>query len=435
MPSLPATPSALIALAREAVEVIASTQDMATFRGAALFNPVRDSIFQSLPSYDPAKDAICAVPLVADRYGKKDAAGDRLTLQFVYQLFPRTSRLGGGEDVRRLWRRFLAELKAPDWVYRGIANLRNFALDTNVSVPLHLGEGVTIRGRSPDALRSLGFSDATLDALIEDWSQVACTSPYVICVEHSRPKSPDNLIRGDATGFVAARRAITALRLAGPGDVIMGPMWFIRSARFKVGSGFGALRGGSTLPSAATSGYLLTRTAVREARSLQAGVQHLDSNGYVNAVGNLDVALQSFLLTYERVPGGADFQLVDTITAAEAVLSEGINTFKLAFRMAGLLGRSDAERVHVFQDIMRFYKIRNSIVHGDRLKDPQLQTLTRVDDARGYMRRLLVAFVRLAMSSSLTRYTKQFFREDLDTELQDQRARRRMLQDLGLMGR
>jgi len=435
MPSRPATPPTLIALGREAAEVVASTQEMTTFRGAALFNPARDSIFLSLPSYDAAKDAICAIPLVANRYGTKDAAGDRLTLQFVYQLFPRTSRLGVSEDVRRLWRRFLAELKVPDWVYRGVANLRNLALDANVSVPLHLGEDVTIRGRSPDELRSLGFSDATLDALIEDWSQVGGTSPYVICVEHSRPKSADNLIRGDATGFVAARRAISGLRLAGPGDIIMGPMWFIRPAKFNVGSGYGALRGGSTLPSAATSEYLLTKTALREARSLQADVQYLDNHGYANAVGNLDVALQSFLLTYERIPGGADFQLVDTITAAEAVLSEGINTFKLAFRMAGLLGRSDAERVHIFQDIMRFYKIRNSIVHGDRLKDAQLQTLTRVGDGREYMRRLLVAFVRLAVSSSPTRYTKQFFREDLDTELQDQRARRRMLQNLGLMRR
>jgi hypothetical protein len=55
-------------------------------------------------------------------------AGDRLTLQFIYQLFPRMTERGVGENTRRLWRRFMAELKLPDWVYRGVANLRNFTL-------------------------------------------------------------------------------------------------------------------------------------------------------------------------------------------------------------------------------------------------------------------------------------------------------------------
>ena len=373
------------------------------------------------------------VPLVADRYGTRNEAGDRLTLQFVYQLFPRTSGNGVGEDVRRLWRSFLAELKVPDWVYRGVANLRNFALENNVPNPLRLGEGVTIRGRSLAELRSLGFNDVTLDALVEDWRQGTGSSPYVICVQHKLPKSRENLIRRDGTGFVAARRAITSLRLANPGDVTMGPMWFARAARFNVGIASGTFRGGWALPSVASAVYLLTRTTAREARSLQAYVRYLDDNGYGNGPGNLDVALQSFLSTYERIPSSSAFQVVDTITAAEAILSDGINTFKLAFRLAGLLGRTDAERVDVFQDIMRFYKIRNSIVHGDRLTDAHMQTLARVNDARAYMRRLLVAFVRLAASTSPTRYTRRFFREDLDTELQNQRARRQMLRDLGLM--
>jgi hypothetical protein len=433
MPSPQPVPAALIALGREAVEAVASTEDMTIFRGIASHNPTRDSIFQPLPSYETAKDAISAVPLVADRYGSKDAAGDRLTLQFIYQLFPRTSCNGVGKDVRRLWQSFLAELRVSDWVYRGVANLRNFAVENNVPNPLRLSEGVMIRRRSLDELRSLGFNAVTLDALGEDWSEGGGASPYVICVEHSVPKSPENLISRSGIGFVAARRAITAFRLASTGDIVMGPMWFTRPAKFNVGVAPSAFRGGSTLPSAGNAAYLLTRTTVRAARSLQAEIRYLDYNSYDNGPGNLYVALQSFLSTYERIPPGQAYQLVDTITAAEAMLSDGINTFKLAFRIAGLLGRTDAERVQVFKDIIRFYNIRNKIVHGDGLKEAQLRALTQVDDVRQYIRRLLVAFVGLAASSTPTRYTKQFFREDLDTELQDQQARRRMLRDLGLM--
>jgi hypothetical protein len=165
-------------------------------------------------------------------------------------------------------------------------------------------------------------------------------------------------------------------------------------------------------------------------------VRYLEEQGYGRGPGNLDLALRSFISSYDRFPARPDSQVVDIITAADAVLGSGIaNTFKLAFRVAGMLGRADVERVQVFDDIRRFYAIRNSIVHGDRLTETQGQRLGRVDEARDYVRRLLVAFVHLAASSLPTRYTKQFFKDDLDTELQDEQARRRMLRELGIISR
>jgi len=400
-------------LGHEAVEAVAATDDIESFRGVALRNEARDAIFKPLPSYEAAKDAICAVPLVAERYGSRDVAGDRLTLQFIYQLFPRPSTLRVGEDMRRLWRRFMTELQVPVWVYRGVANLRNFEVEPNLPDPLRLEDGVTICGRSFEALGSLGFNKFTLDALGDDWSEGWGSSSYVIRVEHTLTKSPENVARSDSTGITAAQQAITCLRLASRGDVMMGPMWFTRSSRFDVGLGSGRLRGGWTVPTLGRSQYRLTRTIAREVRSLQPVVRYLREHGYERGPGNLDVALQFFLSSYDRFPARPDSQLVDTITAVEALLGSGIaNTFKLAFRVAGMLGRTDAERVQVFDDMRRFYAIRNSIVHGDRLSEVQGQRLGRVDDARDSVRRLLVAFVRLAASSSPTRYTKQFFKDD-----------------------
>jgi len=434
MPSGGVAPAPLIALGREAVEAVAATSDVENFRGLALRNEPRDAIFKPLPSYEAAKDAISAVPMVAERYGTRDLAGDRLTLQFIYQLFPRASTRGVGEDMRRLWRRFIAELQVPIWVYRGVANLRNFEVERNVPDPLGLEDGVTIRGRSFEALGSLGFNKFTLDALADDWSEGWGSSSYVICVEHTKGKSPENVARGDATGIVAAQQAITCLRLVAGGDVAMSPMWFTRSSRFDVGLGSGRSRGGWPVPTFGRSQYRLTKAIARKVRSLQPVVRYLGEHGYERGPGNLDVALQFFLSSYDRFPTRPDSQLVDTITAAEAVLGSGVaNTFKLAFRVAGMLGRTNAERVQVFDDMRRFYAIRNSIVHGDKLTETQGQRLGRVDDARDYIRRLLVAFVRLAASSSPTRYTKQFFKEDLDAELQDEQARRRMLRELGII--
>lgn len=248
MPSAGTAPAALIALGQEAVEAVATTGDMESFGGVALRNEARDAIFKPLPSYEEAKNAICAVPLVAERYGSRDVAGDRLTLQFIYQLFPRVSTRRIGEDMRRLWRRFMAELRVPVWGYRGAANLRNFAVEPDVPDPLRLGDGVTIRGRSFEALKSLGFNKFTLDALADDWSEGTGASSYVICVDHTLTKSPENVARSDGTGITAAQRAITCLRMASRGDVLMGPMWFTRSSRFDVGLGSGRLRGGWTVP-------------------------------------------------------------------------------------------------------------------------------------------------------------------------------------------
>jgi hypothetical protein len=109
-------------------------------------------------------------------------------------------------------------------------------------------------------------------------------------------------------------------------------------------------------------------------------------------------------------------------------------TFRLAFRVAGMLGRTAAEWVAVFKDMKRFYDVRSKTVHGAELKGWRPGVLARADDARELVRRLLVAFVRLAASSSPTRYTKTFFNEDVDAVLQDEQARRRMLRDLGIIG-
>ena len=126
---------------------------------------------------------------------------------------------------------------------------------------------------------------------------------------------------------------------------------------------------------------------------------------------------------------------MDSITAAEAVLGSGTEiTFKLAFRVAGMLGRTTQERVQVFEDMKRFYDVRSKIVHGATLAGWRLGMLARADDARELVRRLLVAFVRLAVSSSPT-YTKKFFEERLDAVLHDEEARRRMLRDLGIIRR
>lgn len=124
---------------------------------------------------------------------------------------------------------------------------------------------------------------------------------------------------------------------------------------------------------------------------------------------------------------------MDIITAAEALLATGTTelTFKLSFRVAGLLGRTTEERLRIFDAMKRFSDVRSKTVHGDRLRGTLLQVLEDVDAARGLVRRLLLAFIRLAVSPSDT-YDRKFFEQRLDATLQDDRARRLLMQALGL---
>jgi hypothetical protein len=67
-----------------------------------------------------------------------------------------------------------------------------------------------------------------------------------------------------------------------------------------------------------------------------------------------------------------DSQLVDAITSLEALV--GISAelrFRIAFRVAGLLAESHAERAALLQSMKDFYDTRSAVVHGGRLNAKQ----------------------------------------------------------------
>jgi hypothetical protein len=204
---------------------------------------------------------------------------------------------------------------------------------------LDLGDGISIRGRHFEELRSLGFATPVLDRIASDWEGFGASS-FVMVTESTRPKNasePDNLLSLDsATVWTKAMRAIGALRLLAGGDVSIGPMWVVRVARFDVGLG-GIQSAGVAIPALGTQ-YVWTDEIRSTYASVYAELGTLEKVGYGKAPGNLDLALRAFMATYDRWPPGADSYLLDSVTALEAVLGSGTEiAFKLAFRVAALL--------------------------------------------------------------------------------------------------
>lgn len=404
-----------------------SGRGVESFRGIAIHDTRKDETLTSLVAFEEASAAVASLALVQQRYGVHEAP--RVTLQFVYEWLDRVNEPYFQEDAfDRLWEDFSAELDDPDWTFRIVANVRGLAAQGG---PFDFGDGVSIRGRSSEELRELGFSQLVLDALVEDFFSDFGASSYVMLVETRVPKSPDNFILGSVgTDRTRAFRVLGALRLLAPGDLSIGRMWMSRPARFNIGLG-GVQSAGFSVP-AIGSQYHLTAPLAAEVPEMVAALRHLEEHGYGTSPGNLDLALRSYMATYDRWPSSGDSRVLDAITAVEALLGSGTEiAFKLSFRMAGVLGGDEAERVAIFREMKAYYDLRSKLVHGAALKEKHRALLADPERLRHLVRELLRGFVHLAITPGLG-YDKNWFQEHLDVALQVESERVALREALNL---
>jgi hypothetical protein len=127
----------------------------------------------------------------------------------------------------------------------------------------------------------------------------------------------------------------------------------------------GLRRWGFSIPAIGGERYVWTEGIAQTYPVVYSALSELERNEYRNAPVTLDVALRAFGGTYDRYPLYRDSQLVDAITALEALV--GISTelrFRIAFRVAGLLAESHAKRVALLQSMKEFYDTRSAVVEG-----------------------------------------------------------------------
>src|SRR4029077_20957318 len=128
-------------------------------RGIAFYDSEQDVLITQLSSFDAARQAVSGIRDFIARFGAAEAT--RIVLQFVYGYFGRVESLRYERAAfEALWLDFAAEVKEASWMYRGIANIRNF---TSQNLYLDLGDGITVRGRNFAELTALGFGGAVLE--------------------------------------------------------------------------------------------------------------------------------------------------------------------------------------------------------------------------------------------------------------------------------
>jgi hypothetical protein len=149
---------------------------LSEFRGIAFYDMRKDEKVRTLESFVTAASKMVELPRFDESFGT-DAA-PRIALQFVYQYFERGHVMSYREEVfESTYDDLIKELESPVWVFRGVANVRCFISDNH---HIDLDDGVTIRGRSPDDLASLGFGMAIWDRITEDWRGFGASSFVLI---------------------------------------------------------------------------------------------------------------------------------------------------------------------------------------------------------------------------------------------------------------
>jgi hypothetical protein len=397
---------------------------------SALFWNTTDERFIDQSSFTETLQLIISIPDFDSRYGNGNV--NRVLLRFLYEYVRRINALQFQEAAfEPLWTDFTVELEETHWLCRGVANLRNFRVDGPLQC-LDLGDGISIRAGVPAELESLGFDDVTRNAVASDQASPFGSHSHILVVEERIPKEPGNLIFMEPGFFTRAVRALLTLRLSGTGSINIGPMWTIRVARFNVGTS-GLSQTDFSRPTIGGTEYVWSEDVLHAYSTVYRQLLQLEKDAYRKAPGNLEIALRSFMNTFDGWPPRPDTQLLNLITSLEALF--GIDTelsFRLAFRIAGLLAPGEKERAELFSAMKGFYDTRSRVVHGGDLKTKHQQCLARLEELRSHVRRLLRSFVAFGVSPPHG-YSKGFFKERLDAVLLDATEREKLRRALGLI--
>ena len=378
--------------------------------GTGFYDTKRDEILTSLGEFSVAESAIRDAESFDERFGI--ANSKRVTLQFIYDFV-------GHFEVPEFqatkfsdhWLSFSKEIDDENWNYVGIANLQNFESDLSL---IDLGDGISIRGRSWEELRDrFGWNEFRWSAMSRDWQDGGGPSSFILVIEDKIPKSPENImLSGTGESYSKALRILLAMRLHKAGEVRIGNFWDSRNTSLRLIGGMGAILGGGSNQIPGRQ-YDFDSGDVDAVRDLYHLIERFDRE-HEEHLRNFSTAIRSFTSIYGRLMQQRPDRVIDGITAMEALLPTNAElSFKLAFRVAGLLGRDDGSRVKYLRDMKSYYHTRSAIVHGSRVKVNDTKLINDDEPLRAILRDLLVGFLHLAESSDYT-VGKKFYDEQLD---------------------
>jgi hypothetical protein len=381
----------------------------------------QDHAVRPLPTYEPFAVVLAALPFFDGYYGEDR---DRIATSWAY------AATADGE-LDGLWADFWDRLRAPVWTYTAVANLLNFDCESDV-VPLT--DGLEIRLRSfRDLSEILGWSRAQLqNTLGSDFFAGFGVGRFVVVFQATVAKAPENLVLANTGNEVlAVRRLLQALRLVAPGDVNVGRLF---NGRVRpVVPDLGTMSSGWTSadrgPGAA---YVLPQDYIPDLRAVYELGKRFEDRAA--AYPQISTALGRLFAVYDRALWSLPDRIVDDFVGLEALVGSNDElAFKVAMRVSGLLAESDPDRLAAFRRMKSFYDTRSKIVHGGALKPKHLADLQAEPELRGFLRQLLLGFLRLTEGLPQWQPRGKFADEQLDEILLDSKRRAALREAMGAL--
>jgi hypothetical protein len=318
-------------------------------RGVPYYDTESDDSVRSLPSFQEFHRRFMRLRRVLPLYGSGGL--DRLALAWAYgaQQHPSTDEA---------WRRFWAEVNTSAWPTWSLGDLFNFnSFADHVDFP----DGLSIQKRSMSTVRAVtGWGQETFlrvyDPLRGGWPP----SPYVIVASEQLAKDPENVVlAGTGTSWPRIARVLLAMRLDRGGDILLGTVYSGRREAFPLVGGItSTLLSASPVPG---DTYELCPDRVLAIEELYLRLAAAESK--MASLGGLQTALSRFTSTFERSWVGAADRLVDDTVALEAIVGTLDElAFTVAFRVSGMLERTDASRHHLFRRLKSFYDTRSKVL-------------------------------------------------------------------------
>src|SRR6267378_205863 len=358
---------------------------------------------QETDSFRRAVAALSGVPEVREHYGT-EAARD-LALRFAHK-FCSGLKSPVFDDVAftQMWDAFLEEILYPEWTYVGVAHLQNFETDFR---RLDLGDGISIEWNQDEIQLLMGWTDAEDKLFQQQERREIMPSLYAMVVRDRVKKSSLNARQIAWDGlWKKANRALRSMRLLKPGDVRIGRLWVAQPAAVSVLSsgmqwvGISMLRPGASYYLAGSD-----QPRVAETYKLLSQWEQLQeslSKKKREKLPNFEFALRAFDSIYDRQFHRTDDQVVDAVTALEALfMIKGEQSFRTALRSSGLLAGNDDERCKFFQEVRDYYDTRSAIVHGLHRTAKHDKIIQDNRGLRRIVQSLLLGFLKL-MSQGMT---------------------------------
>jgi hypothetical protein len=371
--------------------------------GIPWYDPDRDERVRAVPSFADWAARLRRLRRIRRLYGVGEA--DRLALAWVYQV-PRSSSPAEG------WVGFWREITNPIWSYFGIANLENF---TTADDPIEIDAGLSIRLRTVKTVEEFTGWDRDQIERVFGWNPNSLTfgrpAHHVVISAHDLPKTPDNVVLTSTGGdWPRVQRLLLALRLAGPGEVLITRLY--QGRREPLGLSGGTASSIPWVTSGPGDQYDLSANRLLEVHDMYARLADFDES-HRSRLGHIGTALDRFTAIFDRpFPKVAD-RLIDDIIALEAIVGTSDElAFTIGFRVSGMLEVDDTARLALFRDLKSFYSTRSDLVHGSRLGTRAVRDLQREAELRNVVRRFLRGVLRVIG----TRYdpTQAWMKQPLD---------------------